>query len=90
MIAKPSGLKEKIPVSEQDKKLADSVLGPDTENNNIIAINPMAKWKTKLWEPDKFSELALSLQKDLNCRIVFTGSSQDRAIIDEMIKYEQR
>jgi len=79
--------KGELPVSEQDKKLADGVLGSDTENNSIIAINPMAKWRTKLWEPDKFSELALKLQKDLNCRIVFTGSSQDRAIIDEMIKH---
>ena len=79
--------KGEIPVSEQDKKLAVGILGSDTESNIIIAINPMAKWKTKLWEPDKFSELASILQKDLNCRIVFTGSSQDRAIIDEMIKH---
>ncbi len=79
--------KGEIPVFEQDKKLADGVLGPDTENNSIIAINPMAKWKTKLWEPNKFSELASGLQKDLNCRIIFTGSGQDRAIIDEMIKH---
>jgi len=78
--------KGEIPVFEQDKKLADEILGSDTEKNNIVAINPMAKWKTKLWEPNKFSELASGLQKDLNCRIIFTGSNQDRAIIDEMIK----
>jgi 3-deoxy-D-manno-octulosonic-acid transferase/heptosyltransferase-1 len=84
---KTVGFKGEIPVFEQDKKLADGILGPDTENNSIIAINPMAKWKTKLWEPNKFSELASGLQKDLNCRIIFTGSGQDRAIIDEMIKH---
>jgi len=84
---KTISFKGEIVVSEQDKKLADGVLGPDTENNRIIAINPMAKWKTKLWEPDKFSELASGLQKELNCRIVFTGSSQDRTMIDEILKH---
>ena len=78
--------KGEIPVFEPDIKLADELLCPDTKKNNMIAINPMAKWKTKLWEPNKFSELASGLQKNLNCRIIFTGSSQDRPVIDKMIK----
>ncbi|RPH49802.1 MAG: glycosyltransferase family 9 protein [Desulfobacteraceae bacterium] len=78
--------KGEIPVFEQDKKLTNGLLGSDTKKNNIIAVNPIAKWKTKLWEAGKFSELALRLQKELNCLVIFTGSSRDRPVIDEMIK----
>ncbi len=78
--------KGEIPLFESDMKLANELLGPGTITNNLIAINPMAKWKTKLWEADKFSELALRLIRELNCRVIFTGSGQDRPVIDEMIK----
>jgi 3-deoxy-D-manno-octulosonic-acid transferase/heptosyltransferase-1 len=47
----------------------------------IIAINPMARWKAKLWGPDRFAALADRLWDDLSCQIVFTGSRHDRAII---------
>lgn len=78
-------IKGEIPVSEQDKILADSMLGSQIENKNIIAVNPMAKWKTKLWEEDKFSELASMLQENLSCRIIFTGSKHDVPVIDGII-----
>lgn len=81
-----SGFKGEIPVFAQDKKLADEILGSADKNQNVIAVNPMAKWKTKLWAPDKFSELASVLQKEINCRVIFTGSSQDRPVIDGIIK----
>lgn len=77
--------KGEIPVFEEDKKLADSILGSYTGDKNIIAVNPMAKWKTKLWEADKFSKLASMLQKDLHCRIIFTGSEHDAPVIDDII-----
>ncbi len=78
--------KGEIPVSEQDKKLADSIFASFSEGKPLIAVNPMAKWKTKLWDSDKFSELAEKLQKEIDCRIIFTGSMQDRPVIEEIIK----
>ncbi len=78
--------KGQIPVSEQDKKLADGIFASFSEVKPLIAVNPMAKWKTKLWKPDKFSQLAEKLQKEIECRIIFTGSGQDRPIIEEIIK----
>lgn len=77
--------KGEIPVSEQDKKQVDGIIGSLDGNKKIIAVNPMAKWNTKLWEPDKFSELALRLQKEPDCLIIFTGSGEDRPVIDDMI-----
>ena len=85
-----SKFRGEIPVSEEDKKLADGILGPDTENNSIIAINPMAKWKTKLWESDKFSELASRLREGRNNPVVFTGSEQDRPVIEDIIRNTER
>jgi len=42
----------------------------------FIAINPMAKWETKLWDPNKFARIA-----DQCCewgyQVVFTGSHED-------------
>jgi 3-deoxy-D-manno-octulosonic-acid transferase/heptosyltransferase-1 len=82
--------KGEIPVFEQDKKLADEIFASFSEDRPIIAVNPMAKWKTKLWEPDKFSILAEKLQKEIDCRIIFTGSMQDRPVIEEIIKQTGR
>jgi 3-deoxy-D-manno-octulosonic-acid transferase/heptosyltransferase-1 len=42
----------------------------------------MAKWKTKLWEPERFALLADRLQNDLSCDVIFTGSGHDRATIE--------
>lgn len=78
--------KGEIPVSEQDKKLAAGIFSSFSEGKPLIAVNPMAKWKTKLWQPDKFSELAEKLQKEIDCRIIFTGSMQDRPVIEEIIR----
>ena len=78
--------KGEIPVSEEDKKLADGIFASFPGGKTIIAVNPMAKWKTKLWKPDKFSQLAEKLQKEIDCRIIFTGSVQDRPIIEDIIK----
>ncbi|MGB5157582.1 glycosyltransferase family 9 protein [Desulfobacterium sp. N47] len=80
-----TNFKGEIPFFEKDKIYIDSILGSSSEDQSIIAVNPMAKWKTKLWEADKFSRLALMLQKDLSCRIIFTGSKQDVPVIDGII-----
>jgi len=76
-----------IPVSAPDRKLIDHIL--DTDNSikrPLIAINPMARWKTKLWEPARFAALADRFRDDLSCEVVFTGSMHDREIIEDISK----
>jgi len=75
-----------IPVSEEDKKKAEEIIRSSEEDKKIIAINPMAKWKTKLWESDKFSELASRLREGRDNLVVFTGSGQDRPVIEDIIR----
>jgi len=49
----------------------------------FVAINPVAKWPTKLWAAERFRELAECLLRK-GFQVVFTGSKEDRPHIDEM------
>jgi 3-deoxy-D-manno-octulosonic-acid transferase/heptosyltransferase-1 len=76
-----------IPVDGSDRDAIESfILNNDLQNKKIVAINPIARWKTKLWEPERFSLLADRVQKELNVKVVFTGSEQDRGVIDEIVR----
>nr|HID57662.1 lipopolysaccharide heptosyltransferase II [Desulfobacterales bacterium] len=43
----------------------------------LIAIHPMAKWKTKLWPLDRFSKLCSAIQERFGGMVIFTGSKED-------------
>ena len=74
-----------IPVGQPDKDaIEEFILKNGIQNDRIVAINPMARWKTKLWEPERFSLVADRVQQELNGKVVFTGSKQDRVVIDEI------
>ena len=76
-----------IPIRDADKRTIEKFLhDSEVEGEALVAINPMAKWKTKLWGSDKFADLADRLQKELSCKVVFTGSKQDRKEIGKMIQ----
>jgi heptosyltransferase-1 len=49
----------------------------------LIAVNPVAKWPTKLWEPAKFGKVAERLLRE-GYQVVFTGGREDGALIDEI------
>ncbi len=51
----------------------------------LIAINPVAKWETKLWSIDRFANLADRLIKEYNAEIIFTGSMEDFDTIQSII-----
>jgi len=74
-----------IPVSRNDKRTIDHLLDKAADNERpLVIINPMAKWKTKLWEPERFALLADRLQDDLSCEVFFTGSGNDRKTIEDI------
>jgi heptosyltransferase-1 len=79
--------KGEIPVRQYDKDTIESfIIDNDLQNEKIVAFNPMARWKTKLWQPERFSILADRVQSRLNGKVVFTGSRQDRVVIDEIVR----
>jgi heptosyltransferase-1 len=76
-----------IPIREADKRSIERFLHDhEVEGKVLVAINPMAKWMTKLWESEKFAALADRLQKELSCKVVFTGSWQDREDVGKIIQ----
>jgi 3-deoxy-D-manno-octulosonic-acid transferase/heptosyltransferase-1 len=52
-----------------------------TPGNQLIVINPGAKWETKLWHPERFAQLADILARRNAGTVVFTGSSEDSLLI---------
>jgi 3-deoxy-D-manno-octulosonic-acid transferase/heptosyltransferase-1 len=81
----PSQVLYDLPVSKEDQGAAQQLLD---ENNvqldrPLVAINPVAKWPTKLWAPERFRELAERLMTE-GLQVVFTGGKEDRLFIDEM------
>jgi 3-deoxy-D-manno-octulosonic-acid transferase/heptosyltransferase-1 len=74
-----------LPIGDEDEGAAQELLTarglrPDQP---FVAINPVAKWPTKLWAAERFRELAERLSKK-GFQVVFTGSEEDRPLIDEM------
>ena len=55
------------------------------KGRKVVALNPMALWPTKLWNPRSFSELADRLAKELGLGVVFTGGEQDWDSVEEII-----
>jgi heptosyltransferase-1 len=79
-----------IPIKKSDMRSIDKYLDDKgVKDQRLVAINPFAKWTTKLWEPERFAALADRMQRELGCSIIFTGSRQDRALIDEIMERMQ-
>jgi lipopolysaccharide heptosyltransferase I len=55
------------------------------EQDRVVAVNPMARWPTKLWEPSHVAAVADRLERQ-GIRVVFTGEAQDRSSIDEICR----
>jgi len=47
----------------------------------FVAVNPVAKWESKLWSKRKFAQLADRIIATCDVGIVFTGSFEDRPAI---------
>ena len=77
----------RLPVSDTDRRTADNLLGghPDNSSGPLVAINPMAKWPSKLWEGKRFGQVADRLIDEWGARVVFTGGPEDRADIEGIL-----
>ena len=76
-----------IYISGKDRNAADDLLmhcgikAPKL----LVAINPMAKWETKLWDNLKFANLADRLVEQAKADVIFTGSREDSKGIEDII-----
>jgi len=75
-----------LPIGGNDAAAAQQLLLENGVQLDLpfVAINPVAKWPTKLWAAERFRELAEGLLRK-GFQVVFTGSKEDRPHIDEMV-----
>jgi ADP-heptose:LPS heptosyltransferase len=73
-----------IPISEENKKKVDHLLGANhiRANDRFAAVNPVAFWDTKLWGNENFANLCDRIMKELHTPIVLTGT--DLAALSEI------
>ena len=76
-----------LPVTDRDRETVDDlmiqygIMGAKP----LIAVNPVAKWETKLWPNEKVARLADTLIDEYDTEIVFTGGSGDWPIIQDIM-----
>ena len=75
-----------LPVSDHDREKVDDLLRQYGVVNprRFVAINPVAKWESKLWSNRKFAELADRIAAQYDVGVVFTGSFDDRRTIHKI------
>jgi len=73
-----------IPIYDTDKGHVDYLLGEIGNNSTLVAVTPMAKWESKLWELHRFASLADTIKEELGAGVVFTGSEGDKAVIEDI------
>lgn len=69
-----------LPIESEIREMRRKVGQIRKEGQRLVVINPVARWRTKLWPEANFSELADRLVREKNCVVVFTGSPADQAL----------
>ena len=79
-----------IAVEEENRKKIDSLLaeGNISAERGFVAVNPVAFWKTKLWDESRFALLCDRIARELGFAVVFTGGEKEGAI--ESIRAQMR
>ncbi len=83
----PKEIAYHVPVQEADRKSVNALLEQKGVKNSrlLVAINPVAKWETKLWSEEKFSNLADRLIEEYDVTVIFTGGAEDRETVERII-----
>ena len=74
-----------LPIEREVSVIRKKIEGMNLQDRPLVAMNPVARWKTKLWPERRFAELADRLVKEKNAVVIFTGSPEDRAVNDRII-----
>jgi len=82
-----SEVEYKLPVSNHDRKTIDEIMKQHRINGvkPLIAINPVAKWETKLWPKERFARLSDTIINEYDANIIFTGGPEDRPVIQDIM-----
>jgi lipopolysaccharide heptosyltransferase I len=70
-----------LPIGRERAAVQERLAGSVQAGTRLVVINPVARWRTKLWEEEKFADLADRLIAERNATVIFTGSAADREVI---------
>jgi heptosyltransferase-1 len=70
-----------LPMGREASVMQQRIKGVRQDMRPLIVINPVARWRTKLWPERKFAELADRLIQERKAVVIFTGNSDDRTVI---------
>jgi 3-deoxy-D-manno-octulosonic-acid transferase/heptosyltransferase-1 len=81
-----SGWHGSLPVTETDMEKAGRLLDEaGLGGDRFVAVNPVAKWETKLWIPGRFSRLCDRIVDEAGCSVLFTGGGSDTAYVEGIV-----
>jgi lipopolysaccharide heptosyltransferase I len=69
-----------LPIGRELAVMRDRVRGVVPEGRTLVVINPVARWPTKLWQEEKFAQLADRLAVERGSVVVLTGGPADRPV----------
>jgi ADP-heptose:LPS heptosyltransferase len=77
-----------IKIPEEDSIFIKNFLMKEgiQDSDALIGINPGAPWPSKRWPIENFAELIYRLQDVLDCKIVITGSAEEKDIAEKLKK----
>jgi len=78
-----------LPVDCERRVMAKRIEGVKPPGRRLVAVNPVARWKTKLWRERSFAELADRLVREKQAVVILTGSAADREVNDRILSYMQ-
>jgi len=70
-----------LPLGPEEEVVRARLRSAVPDGRRIVVMNPIARWRTKLWQEQRFAELADRLVAERNAAVVFTGSAADREAI---------
>lgn len=69
-----------LPIERERTAVRDRLQREVPKGRPVIIINPLARWRTKLWEEERFAQLADRLVRERNAMVIFTGAPGDREV----------
>ncbi len=73
-----------LPIGRELASIRQKIEGVKRQGRPLVVMNPVARWKTKLWRESNFAELADRLIREKNAAVIFTGSHDDRELIERI------
>jgi heptosyltransferase-1 len=74
-----------LPIKREVSAVRKKIKDMNARDRLLVAVNPVARWNTKLWPEKRFAELADRLVKEKKALVIFTGSPEDRVVNDRII-----